>query len=174
MDKTIGSAVCVESERLMLIPFTEQSLALFIEDLPAFEQRYGIRYRGEELDHLILGFLKKLQKEISEDRENYLFFTEFLIILKENRCVIGSIDFKYVPVGGRTEVGYGMNPAYEGHGYMTEALDAFLRLGSKLGIKTVLADTRPDNIKSQNVLKRCGFSFLKQEENLWWEKVLDP
>ncbi len=163
---------CIGTERLLLIPFSEESLALFIEDLPAFEKRFDVRYRGEELDYLLLGFLKKLQKELAEDPENYLFFTEFLIVLRDARCVIGSIDYKYVPKDGKTEVGYGMNPAYEGHGYMTEALRAFLDLGRQLGIRTVLADTKPDNIKSQNVLKRCGFSFLKQEENLWWKKDL--
>ena len=86
--------------------------------------------------------------------------------------MIGSIDFKYIPKNGVTELGYGMNPAYEGHGYMSEALTAFLAFGKSLGIQRVLADTLPDNIKSQNVLQRCGFRFLKEEGNLWWEKEL--
>lgn len=71
-----------------------------------------------------------------------------------------------------TEVGYGLNPVYEGHGYMTEALRAFLEFGKGLGIKTVLADTLPYNRRSQNVLKRCGFRFLREDGNLWWEKEL--
>ena len=82
------------------------------------------------------------------DPENYLFFTEFLIVLRENDAVIGSIDFKYVPKNGSTEVGYGLNPAYQGHGYMTEALKAFLSFGKGLGLKSVLADTRKDNIRT--------------------------
>ena len=129
-------------------------------------------YRGEELDYLLKGFLRKLEREIAEDPEHYLFFTEFLIVLKETSHVIGSIDFKYVPRGGVTEVGYGMNPAYTGHGYMSEALAAFLRFGKSLGVRKVLADTRPDNVKSQNVLKRCGFRFLREDKNLWWEADL--
>jgi RimJ/RimL family protein N-acetyltransferase len=71
-----------------------------------------------------------------------------------------------------TEVGYGMNPAYTGHGYMTEALTAFLAFGKQFGIQKVLADTKPDNLKSQNVLKRCGFHFLREDGNLWWERDL--
>ena len=162
----------IETGRLVLFPYTEENLKLFNTDLPKFEETYGVVYRGEELDYLLTGFLIKLQKEIADDPENYLFFTEFLIALKENSYVIGSIDYKYVPKDGVTEVGYGMNPAYEGHGYMTEALTAFLSFGKGLGIKTVRADTLPDNIKSQNVLKRCGFSFLCEDGNLWWEKTL--
>ena len=161
-----------ETERLVLFPYTQENLALFNDDLPRFEEEYGVVYRGEELDHLLTGFLKKLEGEIAADPENYLFFTEFLIVLKENSHVIGSIDFKYIPKDGVTELGYGMNPAYEGHGYMSEALAAFLEFGKSLGICKVLADTLHDNVKSQNVLKRCGFRFLKEDGNLWWEKEL--
>ena len=162
----------IETERLVLFPYTAENLALFNSDLPLFEETYGVVYRGEELDYLLTGFLKKLEKEIAEDPEHYLFFTEFLITLKENSRVVGSIDYKYIPREGVTEVGYGMNPAYTGHGYMTEALTAFLDFGKKLGIRTVRADTLPDNVKSQNVLKRCGFRFLREDGNLWWEKEL--
>ena len=162
----------IEMERLVLFPYTAENLALFNTDLKRFEETYGVVYRGEELDHLLTGFLKKLEKEIADDPDNSLFFTEFLIVLKENSHIIGSVDYKYVPRDGVTEVGYGLNPDYEGHGYMTEALTAFLRMGRKLGIKTVLADTLKDNAKSQRVLKRCGFTFLKEDGNLWWEKEL--
>ncbi len=162
----------IETERLVLFPYTAENLALFNADLPAFEETFGVVYRGEELDYLLTGFLKKLEREIAEDPDRYLFFTEFLIVLKENSHVIGSIDYKYVPRDGVTEVGYGMNPAYTGRGYMTQALTAFLRLGRALGIRTVRADTLPDNVKSQNVLKRCGFTFLREDGNLWWEKDL--
>ena len=55
---------------------------------------------------------------------------------------------------------------------MTEALNAFLAFGKGLGIERVRADTLKDNIRSQNVLKRCGFSFLREDGNLWWEKKL--
>ena len=159
----------IETERLVLFPYTRENLAMFNRDLPRFEETYGVVYRGEELDYLLKGFLEKLENEIAADEEHYLFFTEFLIVLKENGHVVGSIDYKYVPVDGLTEVGYGMNPDYEGHGYMTEALTAFLDFGRKNGIKIVRADTEPGNIRSQNVLKRCGFTFLKEEKNLWWE-----
>ncbi len=162
----------IETERLVLFPYTAENLKLFNDDLPAFEETYGVTYHGEELDHLLRGFLKKLEQEIADDPGHYLFFTEFLLVLKENGHVIGSIDYKYVPKDGMTEVGYGLNPNYEGHGYMTEALTAFLAFGKAQGIQKVLADTLPDNIRSQNVLKRCGFRFLKEDGNLWWEADL--
>ena len=160
------------ADRLVLFPLSKDNLTVLISDLPGFEKEFDVVYQGEELDYLHREFLLRLVREIEEDPDHYLFFTEFLIVLKDNSHVIGSIDYKYVPRDGVTEVGYGLNPAYEGHGYMTEALGAFLRFGKEQGIRIVRADTRPDNIRSQNVLKRCGFRFLKKEENLWWEILL--
>ena len=162
----------IETERLVLFPYTKDNLRLFNDDLGAFEKNFGVLYHGEELDYLLAGFLRKLEQEIAEDEENYLFFTEFLIVLKENNRIIGSIDYKYVPKDGTTEVGYGLNSAYQGNGYMTEALTAFLELGKRLGIRKVLADTEKSNIASQRVLQKCGFRFLKEEKNLWWEKKM--
>ena len=162
----------IETERLVLFPYTQENLALFNADLGAFEKEFAVKYRGEELDYLLTDFLKKLEKEIADDPGHYLFFTEFLIVLKDRDQIIGSIDYKYVPRDGVTEVGYGLNPRFEGHGYMTEALRAFLEFGKRLGIEKVLADTLPDNLRSQNVLKRCGFSFLREDKILWWEVSL--
>ena len=164
----------IETQRLVLFPYTGENLRLFNTDLAGFEKMYSVVYRGEELDYLLRDFLLKLEKEIADDPEHYLFFTEFLIVLKENSHVIGSIDYKYVPRGGITEVGYGLNPAYTGRGYMTEALCAFLKFGKNLGIRTVRADTLKDNIRSQNVLRHCGFSRMDTEnDRIWWEIPLD-
>ena len=55
---------------------------------------------------------------------------------------------------------------------MTEALTAFLQFGKNLGIRKVLADTEKGNIASQRVLQKCGFRFLREHKNLWWEKDL--
>ena len=161
-----------ETENLVLFPFTGEGLRLFNDSLPRFEAFYGVAYDGEELDEPLRGFLRDLEKDIAADPERYLFFTQFQIVQKASDRVIGSIDYKYVPRDGVTEVGYGLNPVYAGHGYMTEALTAFLSFGRGLGIGTVRADTAPDNLRSQRVLIKCGFRFLREDGNLWWEKDL--
>ena len=162
----------LETERLILFPYTSYNLHLFNTNLKQFEKEYDVYYYGEELDHLLTNYLIKLEEEIKKDNDNYLFFTEFLIVLKTNSHIIGSIDFKYIPINGITEVGYGLNPKYEGNGYMSEALKCFLEFGKSKGIKKVLADTIPDNYKSQKVLKKCGFNFIRKDKNLWWMKEL--
>ena len=162
----------IESERLILMPFTAQSLALFNADVSAFEKLYGVKYCGEDLNGEYKSFLKKIEQNIAADPENYLFFTVFSIIVKETGKIVGSIDFKYAPKNSVTEVGYGLNPEYRGKGFMTEALSAFLNFGKKLGVKSVIAETLKDNVKSQNVLRRCGFKVLCEDKNILWEKKL--
>ena len=56
----------IETERLILFPYTLENLALFNSDLARFEETYGVVYRGEELDHLLTGFLKRLEEEKDE------------------------------------------------------------------------------------------------------------
>ena len=63
----------IETERLVLFPYTKENLALFNTDLPRFEKEFGVIYRGEELDHLLKGFLIKLEKEIADDEEHFLY-----------------------------------------------------------------------------------------------------
>lgn len=91
-----------------------------------------------------------------------------MIILKESKTVIGTIYFKSLPQNGECEIGYGMNPAYEGNGYMTEALMAMLEFGKANGVARITAETTVDNIKSQNVLRRSGFAIGKAEGNHLW------
>ena len=51
----------LETERLVLFPYTGENLSLFNSDLSRFEAEYDVVYRGEELDYLLQGFLKKLE-----------------------------------------------------------------------------------------------------------------
>ena len=35
----------IETERLVLFPYTKENLSLFNSDLPLFEETYGVEYR---------------------------------------------------------------------------------------------------------------------------------
>ena len=170
-DRMTGS---IGTERLVLFPYTAENLHLFNTDRAGFEAQFGVVYDGEETDSLLAGFLRELEGELAADPENSFFLTEFLMVLKENSRIIGTVEYKQAPAGGVTEVGYGMNPAYTGRGYMTEALTALLEAGRARGLRAVRADTAPENLRSQHVLERCGFRFLRRDgDRLWWEISLE-
>jgi RimJ/RimL family protein N-acetyltransferase len=75
--------------------------------------------------------------------------------------VIGDIGFHTAPSFGSIEIGYGIVPAHRGHGYVTEAVNALTAWAlAQPGVTEVRAETDPDNLASQNVLARAGFSLV--------------
>jgi RimJ/RimL family protein N-acetyltransferase len=54
-------------------------------------------------------------------------------------------------------------------GYMTEAIRAFCEWAlAQNNITHVIAETEPDNPKSENILKRIGFTVYEQGDTTWW------
>ncbi|HEY1175307.1 MAG TPA: GNAT family N-acetyltransferase [Phytomonospora sp.] len=66
---------------------------------------------------------------------------------------------------GRTEVGYGVVPVFQGKGVATEALLGLLAASSGVaGFTTVVASTAHDNPGSRKVLDKAGFGYARAEE----------
>ena len=87
---------------------------------------------------------------------------DYAIELKNEKKVIGSIGFMHYSTKneGSIELGFVLNPNYQGHGYMTEALVGAFKYIKKQNIAkriTALHDTL--NEKSGNVMKRAGMKF---------------
>ena len=163
----------MQSDRILLIPIDIDIIDSLLESDDAFKRKYGYINDGGEYLNPSPEYLHKVRDEIINHPEVYPLAVDYLIIVKDIKTVIGSIDFKYLPVDGVSEIGYGMTPTYEGHGYMSEAVVLLLEYGKQNGIKTVVADTLLDNIKSQNVLKRAGFKIDRIDQNkLWFIKNL--
>ena len=90
---------------------------------------------------------------------------------------VGSIGFKGPPdVVGVAEVAYGIEEAYQGQGYATEALEGILGfVSTQPGVSAVHAHTLPTKNASTAVLEKCGFQFLgevtdPEDGQVWrWE-----
>jgi RimJ/RimL family protein N-acetyltransferase len=93
--------------------------------------------------------------------------------LSDGRAV-GGIGFKGQPDGGCVEIGYGLAPSARGHGYAAEAVVALLAVAADHGLSSVIADTTPDNIASQQTLIRAGFRLVRADGELHhYEALLD-
>jgi len=87
---------------------------------------------------------------------------DYAIELKSENKVIGSIGFMgYKPKNeGKLEIGYVLNPAYQGKGYMTEALiGAFKHIKINNIAKRIVLMHDVLNVKSGNVMKRAGMTY---------------
>lgn len=60
--------------------------------------------------------------------------------------------------GDRAEVGYWVAPRARGRGVATHAVRALVELTASSGTRRLVAKTSPENLASQRVLTRCGFS----------------
>ncbi len=161
----------LETQRLLLVPLNGRQLRLWIENICELEQELHCFYRAEPLTGEFLNIVKGQLETVERDEMNTLFHTFWFLIRKEDGVVVGSADFKNVPdQNGEVEIGYGLGEEHRGHGYMAEAIAAMCHWAlAQPGIAHVIAETERDNLPSQRVLERCGFTRYWEGNTLWWK-----
>ena len=93
-----------------------------------------------------------------EKPQDWLWYTPWKITIKQDGTVIGDLCFKGPPEKGTVEWGYGLDEAYWGQGYMTEAARVMLEWAfCQKDVYAVEAETLPDNAPSQRVLTKLDF-----------------
>lgn len=79
--------------------------------------------------------------------------------------LIGWNGLQYLAETGEVEVAYLLSRQFWGQGYATEGALAALDFGFRvLRLEQIIGLTHPENIASQNVLKKCGMTFTEQRE----------
>ena len=133
----------IATKRMLLCPMTDSEIEALMEHIDSDELRTAY---GEMLDGC------------RRDPENRIWYAPWKMILKESSQSIGDLCFKGPVKNHAVEIGYGVQPQYEGNGYTTEALQAMTQwaFGQK-DIVFVEAETDPDNKASQRVLEKCNF-----------------
>ncbi len=98
----------------------------------------------------------------------------YTAVERASGSAVGSCAFKGPPdASGAVEVAYGIDPAYRGRGFATEATGALAGFAFASGlVRLVRAHTRPDNPASIRVLEKCGVSRIGEvmdpEDGLVW------
>ncbi len=84
--------------------------------------------------------------------------------LKENSEFIGWCGLKRIPKRNFPDLGYRFFKKHWGKGYATEAAKRIIEYGFEvLQLPGIFAAAHIENIASQKVLEKCGFTFLKEE-----------
>lgn len=110
---------------------------------------------------------------------DYIWFTNWEIVLKRNSSQIGNICFMGAPHNGNVELNYGMNPIYRGLGYITEAIIALTAWAFRQPtVQRVMVGLEPWNLTTQEALHQAGFvkdretadsSYWVAEKNIFSE-----
>lgn len=133
----------IKTKRMTLRPMPDSEIEALMERIDDDELRAAY---GEMLDGC------------KREPENRIWYAPWKMTLKDSQEFIGDLCFKGPVKNHSVEIGYGIQPEYEGRGYTTEALQALTKwaFGQK-DVVFVEAETAPDNKASQRVLEKCGF-----------------
>ena len=101
-------------------------------------------------------------------------FSMYMLRRNSDNQVVGGFGFFGPPDGtGRVEFGYGLVPSARGAGLATEAVILAMGHASKHGATLAAADTDSENIASQRVLRKSGFTEVARRGSLlYFERAL--
>ena len=105
-----------------------------------------------------IGFRRRL-KAYSKQRQNGWGRTYFLMDQSAN-LLMGGISLTHITYGmsRSANLGYWMGIHHAGKGHMKKAVPAILDYAfSELGLNRIQAGCLPENTRSINLLKKCGF-----------------
>lgn len=102
-----------------------------------------------------LQMIRKSEADRAEDRKY-----DFLIFHKEDQRMIGTVGLSFVVRGPIQScmIGYNLDQAYNGKGYMTEAVKLVVRYAfEELKFHRITGEASPKNPGSIRVLEHAGF-----------------
>jgi ribosomal-protein-alanine N-acetyltransferase len=162
----------LSTPRLILISLSSSQLRKCLENPSALEAELGFSIAKGVIDaNVVRAINMKLSKMVEIDVRFHDWLTYWLIVIKQVLVGAGLIGFKgYPDSDGKSEVGCGIDPAYQNKGYMTEALKALSEWAFSNPDCKVLTATTVINPASDKVLLKTGWKRVRQEnESLDWE-----
>ncbi len=154
------SAVMIQTRRLNLLPLTLADLQTILKSTAALEERLSLPLSTEMLvGNAHRAIAMKISKMESTHPQLHPWYTYWLIIIRNIPLGVGMVGFKGSPdANGSVEIGYGIDPAYQRLGYMTEAVRGMVAWAfTDPNCKVITATlTTPENIASHRVLQKVG------------------
>lgn len=164
---------CLETDRLSILPLQADSLAASLVDYGKMQVELGLRVNKMILDDEMKYAMRVRLTKVLENAEQYMWYTNWAIIHKEENVIIGYIILKGLPNEfGEVIVGYDIEEMYRRKGYATEALGRLIQwIFGHSGALSVIADTEKSNIPSCKLLEHMGAVQYKETDELIWWKI---
>jgi len=171
----------INTERLRLIPLNAEDYRLYIDNSNKLEKKLGLKVTNNVVEGPVKGAHESRLKKVIENNEEYMWETNWKVILREENRSIAGVMIKGAPNDrGEVIIGYGTNEAYQNKGYMTEAISGLIKwIFDNPKALSIIADTDKDNVPSHRVLEKNGFLKYNEtvvtynngevEELIWWK-----
>lgn len=160
------------TQRLKLIPLNRNQLELVLQDIQAFETFLHITMmRAFITDRVRRAIGMKIARMQKAEVSRHDWLTYWLIVIRDDEVGAGMLGFKGFPdERGSTEIGYGIDPAYQGKGYMSEAVQALIDWAFTHPFCRVITASEVENPASRRLLERLGAQLVSvSEDSTSWE-----
>ena len=150
----------IESERLIIrLPEAADvsEVIRYYRDNRAYLQPYSPTFPSEFLDERTWLDQVKIRAQEMAAGDG---LRAFIFVKVAPRTVVGNINLTQVQRGSSLScvLGYNLGESEQGKGYMTEAVRAVVDFAFRTwGLHRVAASHMPNNVRSAEVLRRCGF-----------------
>ena len=163
----------ISTERLELFPLTQTQLELGLSDLSKLEDELSMviaqDFVTERVQRAIRMKVEKMRKAMPSI---HAWYTYWLIVIKEEKVGAGMLGFKGYPITkGSTEIGYGIDPAYQNKGYMTEAVQALINWAFSHPFCKEITATEVYNPASRRLLEKLGATQTEGNEKFTSWKI---
>lgn len=107
-------------------------------------------------------FIEKIASSVQKNESVYWAITQ-----KDSHRLIGTICLWNISTANfAAEIGYELNPSFQGKGIMQEALTTVISYGfEQMKLQTIEAYTHPGNLRSARLLEKNGFIKKQVEGN---------
>jgi [ribosomal protein S5]-alanine N-acetyltransferase len=162
----------LETLRLHIIPLSKEQLTNYSISDFSLEISLNVNAIPRIVPEFLADVIKnKILPSVADKTKNPLYYTFWTIIFKQENTMVADLCFKGEPnEKGEIEIGYGTYPAFEGKGFMTEAVGEMVRWAfEQPHVQAVTAQTDPTNIASQKILEKNNFvEYGRTAENILW------
>jgi RimJ/RimL family protein N-acetyltransferase len=163
------------TDRLTLAPLSPTQLRFYLEQPHKLEQDLKLPISRNVVTSRVQRAIRmKLTKMTNIHETQLAWYTYWLLIIIKVPFGVGLAGFKGYPnEQGEAEIGYGIDPAYQNQGYMTEAVQALIAWAfEEPACQSVVArDTKKSNIASLRVLAKVGMTQFQETEDAFYLRV---
>jgi ribosomal-protein-alanine N-acetyltransferase len=162
----------LSTKRLTLIALSRDQLKAYLIGGSAFQQVVGAASLEILTPILKRAIGLKLEKMTRANPGDWPWITYWLIRISPGDFGAGLIGYKGPPDSkGEVEIGYGIDPAYRGQGYTTEALLAMIiwAFADTNCLRILAPETLRSNPASNRVLQKAGFRvYAEDSRSISW------
>ena len=155
----------VGQDRIRLVPMTAEMYRLFFRD---YENDPDVYLPGQEYVHY-----EYSEEKVSKYLQRQQDLKRIPLAIMCDDEIVGEIIIKNIEPHTCATMGISLkNAQYKGYGIGTQAERLAIQyVFDELDIPTLYADTIQTNVRSQHVLEKAGFTFIREDQDLKYYRI---